>query len=144
MATRVLLALLLVAVPAGAAAERRGPAAARAELEAMPLLDLYQTVISWGAVAFSCTPAVYAFGRERPGYEGARRKLRDRMRRVRDRLAAAYGEAAVAEIERLDAEGRSGVYRTGCDEHASPVGRARYRRLVELIERRTAALRRKR
>lgn len=135
---RTFLAPLLLVVLA-AAAPGRGERA-RAELDAMPLLDLYAIVHGWGAVAFSCTPAVYPGGRERPGYESARRKLRARRLRIRARLIAAYGAEPVEAIERARAEEEHSIYRTGCDSHATPVGRARYRRMIELLERRTAGL----
>ncbi|HEX8572297.1 MAG TPA: hypothetical protein VF759_06060 [Allosphingosinicella sp.] len=136
----LILALLLLLANGGALAKRPGPAERRAEHEAMPLLELYQSAYSWGAVAFSCVPAVYPGGTQRPGFETMRRKLGDRLGRARARLAAAYGEAPLAEIERAHDEEEHGIYRTGCDENASPVGRARYRRLIELLERRTAGL----
>lgn len=141
MARRTLLApLLLLGLLATAAAARPGPAERRADYERTPLLDLCQAAYSWGAVAFSCTPAVYPGGRERPGYDKMRRRLGDRMGRVRARLVTAHGEAPVAEIERVHDEAQHGIYRTGCDEHATPRGRARYARLIELLERRTAGL----
>jgi hypothetical protein len=136
--------LLFLGLLAGAAPNRGGPARALAEHESMPLLDLYRVAYGWGSVAFSCTPASYAGGPELPGYRSMRRKLLARRMRVRDRLVAAYGAEPVEEIERSRDEEEHGIYRTGCDEDASPRGRARYTRLIELLERRTAGLEPKR
>jgi hypothetical protein len=140
MAKRAFLLCLCLALLAGAAPGRAQRGSAREDLETMPILDLYSVAYGRGAVAFSCTPAVYPGGRERPGYESVRRKLRARRLRARARLVAAFGGAPLEEIERAHAEEEHSLYRTGCDPRAGVQGRASYRRLLAILERRTRAL----
>lgn len=136
---RLLGAWIGVAVAAAAAGEGREP---RIGGDSTPLLELYGQVYGWGESGFSCVPAVYAGGPEAPGYASERRRLDARRQRAAKRLSAAFGAAAIDRIERAYHEEEASVYRTGtgCDPEAARRDRARYRVLLERLERRTARL----
>lgn len=139
MTKRLLAAWIGAAVLAATAGQGREP---RIGGDSTPLLELYGLVYGWGESGFSCVPATYAGGPEAPGYASERRKLAARRQRVAERLSAAFGAAAIDGIERAYHEEEASVYRTGagCDADAARLARARYRVLLQRLERRTARL----
>ena len=113
-----------------------GCAAARERATADPLA-LYGDAYATGGYGFSCFPARYRGGPGDPRIERLREALRARRLRVRERLAARYGEARLAEIEREADAVEDGVYRTGCDLDDTAHARTRYLHMLERLERLT-------
>jgi hypothetical protein len=97
-------------------------------------LDLYADAYGWGALGFSCYPALYVGGPGDPQYERLRHTLRERRLRIRAVLVAEFGAERVDEIERVSDEQEHGVYRTGCDLDETARARLKYRRFLHALE----------